>query len=72
MMTRADRLADLCARYGPGSRYVIHTLEGTARKVVLSRPDTDDRVGATGETLDAALDALDAKVPAAPAEGVSQ
>lgn len=63
-MTRADRLAAICARFAPAAKYVIHTLEGTGRKIVVEDPVDGSRIGASGESLDAALDALDAKVPA--------
>lgn len=65
-MTKAEKLAAICARVGPGATYVIHTTEGQGRKVVIDNPATGDRVGAAGATLDAALAALDAKVPGAP------
>jgi hypothetical protein len=62
--TRADQLNAICARYAPGATYAIHTLADGSRKVVLTNPETDDRVGAVGATLEAAIAALDAKVPA--------
>lgn len=65
-MTRADRLNAITARVGQRARYVIHTLTGTARRVVVTDPETGDAIGAVGETLEAAIAALDAKVPGGP------
>lgn len=64
-MTNADRLNAIVARVGPHATYVIHSLEGTARKVVITHPDTGDAIGAVGPTITDAITALDAKVPAA-------
>lgn len=65
-MTNADRLNAIVARVGPRATYVIHTLEGTARRVVVEAPATGDRLGAEGATITAAITALDAKVPGGP------
>jgi hypothetical protein len=64
-MTRADRLNAITARVGPTAKYVIHDEGGQRRKIVITNPDTGDAVGAVGDTMDAALAALDAKVPGA-------
>ena len=69
MVTRADRLNAITARFGPRAKYVIHTQQDGGRKIVLTNPDTDDQVAGRGATLDEAIAALDAKVPAGvPAE----
>jgi hypothetical protein len=62
-MTNADRLNAIVARVGPRATYVITTLAGTARRIVVTDPETGDALGATGDTITAAVTALDAKVP---------
>lgn len=68
MLTNADRLNALVARVGPRATYVIHPLAGAARRVVVTDPETGDSLGATGDTLTAAITALDAKVPGGPVQ----
>jgi hypothetical protein len=59
--TRADRLNALKAAVGPHATHVIQEITGGWR-VTIDDPDTGDRLGAVGKTLDAALDALTGKV----------
>lgn len=63
-ITRADRLAAICAKFAAGARYEIFSLAGTRRRVVVTDPETGDRVGAIGDTLDEAIATLTAKVGA--------
>lgn len=62
-MTNADRLNAIVARVGAKATYVIYPLEGAARKVVITNPETGDAVGAVGSSITDAITALDAKVP---------
>lgn len=67
-MTNADRLNAIVARVGPRATYVITTLTGTARRVVVTNPETGDALGAVGDTITAAIAALDTKVPGGQAQ----
>lgn len=60
--TRAQRLDALVATVGANATYAIHTLEGTRRRITIDDPETGDRIGAVGDTLDQTIDNLAAKV----------
>lgn len=61
--TRATRLNAIVARMGTGAGYVIHTVSERGRRIVVTNPETGDAIGAVGDDIDQAIDALDAKVP---------
>lgn len=67
-MTNADRLNAIVARVGSRATYVITTIAGAARRVVVTDPETGDSLGAVGDTITNAITALDAKVPGGPVQ----
>ena len=62
MATRAERLAVLCERMAQGATYIIQQQGPRAWQVRVTDPVSGDSIGGVGETIDAALTALEAKI----------